>query len=163
MLLDERFYAEHKRSIRAYARKNANTSSDADDLEQEIWLKLLKANVNPSVERAFVYYVARKTFLTQLASKYRHSRIRVIEPSALLDTPKQKFNDTGEMFAESVREVISELPDADIPAFDVILGRTSTKEYCEKLGVREPAARKRIRKLKNRLRNRLMENTNVCH
>ena len=151
----------HEGELRGYLRHRLTDAQAADDVLQDVFVKAMRQGkdfcslANP---RAWLFQVARNALVDRLRVAHRHEPLT----DSLAETLAE---DTEAMapvdaLAECVARTVAELPpeDADILRACNLEGRTQ-RAYAQAHGLSLPAAKSRLLRARQRLRDRL---TNVC-
>lgn len=151
----------HEAELRGYLRHRLSDAEAADDVLQDVFVKAMRQGkdfcllANP---RAWLFQVARNALVDRLRLAHRHEPLT----DSLAETLAE---DTEAMapvdaLAECVARTMAELPpeDADILRACDLEGRTQ-RDYAQAHGLSLPAAKSRLLRARQRLRNRL---ANVC-
>jgi RNA polymerase sigma factor (sigma-70 family) len=123
---------------------------DADDLVQESFLRILRAQASQPVEhpKAFLFTIARNLALNQIRhDRHEHREaLREIDPSAVLDeTPGIPEALVRRQEHELLIQALQQLPDRARQVFTLrrVYG-LSIKEICARLGIAEKTAEAHI-------------------
>lgn len=150
-----RAWRQHKRELRAFLAGRCDSAADAEDLLQEVFLKVVLQGAafchieNP---RAWLFQVARNLLIDRL----RLSRATVELPEDLADEPDAETASVDQL-SQCLPRVLSELSPEDREAIVVcdIEGLTQ-QAYAHRLGLSLPAAKSRVQRARARLQERLV-------
>jgi RNA polymerase sigma-70 factor (ECF subfamily) len=148
--LARRLFDEHGASIRRYFRRLTGDHGEADDLAQEVFLRVVRAapSYEPAErERAWLFRIARNVFLD---GRRREARSPVVDARADAATSATQVVRSG------IREALATLPTEDREAF--LLAEVAGLSYAEiasATGSTVPSVRSRIYRARLALRARL--------
>jgi RNA polymerase sigma-70 factor, ECF subfamily len=148
--LARRLFDEHGSAIHRYFRRLTGDRGEADDLAQEVFLRVVRAAdaYEPSErERAWLFRIARNVFLD---GRRRASRSRVV------DTPADAVVAAAQPVRSGVREALATLASEDREAFLLAeIAGLSYAEIASSTASTVPAVRSRIYRARLALRARL--------
>jgi RNA polymerase sigma-70 factor (ECF subfamily) len=160
----ERLYARHKGSLYRYFLRQCGIAAVAEELFQDVWLKLIKARVNYTVQARFTTYLYRLAH-NRLIDYYR-AQSRAIPavdcddaewaaiPTPACEQPEQQAERRGQ--AECLLQVLSALPETQREAFLLREeGGLSLDAIAEVTGVNRETAKSRLRYAVAKLRQGL--------
>jgi len=164
----EKLYLKHKGGLYRYFLQKCGNASIAEELFQDVWMKLIKARENYEVKAKFstwLYQMARNHFIDH----YRKHSISVsmnqpIQGNELENIPAVNNQQPEQQVeyqqrAETLLQLISALPDEQREAF--LLREEadmSLAEIAEVTGVNIETAKSRLRYAVNKIRNSLNSN-----
>lgn len=162
-----RLYARHKASLYRYLLRQCGQSATAEELFQEIWLKLIAARTGYTVQARFATWLYRIAH-NRLIDHYRASR-RGLPVSYAGDCPEwikvpaptegqPEHQDDRRRQAERLLELLAELPEAQREA--VLLkeeGGLSLEEIAQATGTRRETVKSRLRYALAHLRRGLVD------
>ena len=98
----EKLFAEHRRALQAYFHRRIRTKSDASDLAQEVYVRMLRVSDTDTIRdpQRYLFAVARN----------------LVKEHALLDRRQANFVDIDEA---SVQEQLGDLPSLDSELDDI--------------------------------------------
>ena len=146
-----RAWRAHKVELRGFLAHRAGSTSEADDLLQEVFLKAMlqgQAFCQLDNPRAWLFHVARNL----LVDRMRLDRAQVPLPEDLLaDT--EPVSDPVDLLSHCLPRVLSELASEDREALVACdIQGLSQKEFAQRLGLSIPAAKSRVQRARLRLR-----------
>jgi len=141
--------------LRAFVRQRVRDAADAEDLTQDILVKVFRARGtlrDPHRLEAWIYRTARGAIIDY----YRRRRPTEELPAALADEPAA-FDEVGEAMRRSVRQFVATLPEhyrrplllADVQGWPVA-------RIAQKLGLGESAVKSRLARGRALVRQRLL-------
>lgn len=145
-----RVFEQHGPAVHRYFRRLTGDGASADDLAQEVFLRVVRAGGGYEPlerERAWVFRIARNVFLD-------HRRREARAPFAA--SPVEPVTGAAQAVRSGVREALAALPPEDREAF--LLGEVGGLTYAEiaaATGTTVPAVRSRIYRARLALRGRL--------
>ena len=148
----EGIWAEHESSVRAFVRSRVSNVADADDVVQEVLVKIFKSLETVDSEesvKAWLFQVTRRTIIDHYRTKRPPQSDECPEETAapIDDEEVQRA------LSQCVRPFIDALPDEDralLMAID-IEGR-SQKEYAAEMGISYSTLKSRVHRSRARLR-----------
>lgn len=159
----EALYARHKGGLYRYLLRQCGTAAAAEELFQDVWMNLVRARAQYSVQARFTTYLYRVAH-NRLVDHYRKNS-RVAETShegedgeAIVDPPDERERPQDETLgakrqAGRLIELIAELPEAQREAFLLQQeGAMSVEEIAQATGVSRETAKSRLRYAMARLR-----------
>jgi RNA polymerase sigma-70 factor (ECF subfamily) len=148
-------WSAHEMELRGYLRHRMSDPHEADDLLQEVFLKVLRQGSRfCSVEnaRAWLFQVVRNA----LADKLRVSREHAPLPEELA-SPYIEASSRVDDLAQCLPRALADLSEADRLAITLCdLEGQSQKALAERLGISLPGAKSRIQRARARLQQRLV-------
>jgi len=149
-LVSEHFYER----MLAYVLKKINVLEDAEEVAQEIMLKLVQYKDIDSIENvvAWAYRVASN----RIIDYYRHKskRLNVSLPDHLAE---EKVTDRLQV-SECLAPVVNRMPEADRMLLQAIdFGGTSQKDYAEANGITYSTLKSQVQRARARLREALLD------
>ena len=152
----QRAWRQHKEELRGFLMHRSGCATDADDLLQEVFLRVVLQGADfcrVENRRAWLFQVARNLLVDRL----RLTREQVPLPDDLLaDSPPEIV--PVDLLSHCLPRVLSELSPEDREAivFCDIQGVTQ-RAFAERLGLSLPAAKSRVQRARQRLRNQLAD------
>jgi len=162
----EQLYVKHKGGLYRYLLRKCGNASIAEELFQDVWMKLINARERYEVKAKFstwLYQMAHNHFIdyyrkhsisASMNQNFQDDEVENI-PASTNRQPEQQAE--FQQQAESLLQLISELPDEQREAFllreEAGLGLA---EIAEVTGVNIETAKSRLRYAVNRLRKGLM-------
>jgi RNA polymerase sigma-70 factor (ECF subfamily) len=107
----ERFYADHRDGVFRYLRRIVGATEAAQDLTQEVFLRVSRAGVPESTEigrRAWVFRIARNLALNHVRDNHRRPALVELADAAVPATQELSI---------ALQNAINGLPDADRDIF----------------------------------------------
>ncbi|MCB1776287.1 MAG: RNA polymerase sigma factor [Candidatus Competibacteraceae bacterium] len=160
-----RLYARHKGPLYRYLLRQCGQPAIAEELFQEIWLKLIAARSGYTVQARFatwLYHIAHNRLIDHYRASQRSVPVSYAEdcpewvdvPAPIEEQPEQK--DDRRRRAERLLELLAELPEAQREA--VLLkeeGGLSLEEIAQATGTVRETVKSRLRYALARLRRGL--------
>jgi RNA polymerase sigma-70 factor (ECF subfamily) len=113
----ERLFAEHGRALHAYFLKRLRTKTDAPDLAQEVYLRLLRVNDVDAIRNPQHYlFTVASNLLKEYGAAQQHRRATsvAVDPVALADLPGDSLPLDAELDTDRrlsrLNDVLGELP-----------------------------------------------------
>ena len=148
-------FDRHHRSVFRFLRRMEGSSEDAEDLTQEVFLRVLRAldgYEERQLERAWVFRIARNVWLDHRRGR---GRAPATEPIADGHAERRSANPTS---AIGLDEALARLGDAEREAFLMReVGGLGYVEIGEATGAPPDAVRSRIHRARVALRRTLLE------
>lgn len=156
----ETLYTRHKGPVYRYMLNLCRNEAVAEELFQEVWMKLIKYRETYQVKAKFTTYLYKLAH-NQFIDHYRKQNVRIVvdqsidvddkEPEAYAENPEKQaqINQT----INKLEEILKALPDEQREVF--ILREESgmsVPEIAETLGINQEAAKSRLRYAVNKLR-----------
>ena len=142
--------------LRAFVRRRVRVAADAEDLAQDILVKVFRARGtlrDPHRLEAWIYGTARGAIIDY----YRRRRPTEELPAALADEPAA-FDEVGESMRRSVRMFVATLPDHyKRPLLLADFQGWSVARIAQKLGLGESAVKSRLARGRALVRKRLLD------
>lgn len=154
----EELYARHKGSVYRYMLKLCRNEAIAEELFQEVWMKLIDARHNYVVSAKFTTYLYKLAH-NYFIDYYRKQNIRVVakQSDETIDTLAADYNLEQQVQVEQTIEqfsqVLNSLPEEQREVF--LLKEEagmSLQEIAETTGINYEAAKSRLRYAINKLR-----------
>ncbi len=158
-------YTRHKGALYRYILKLCMNQAIAEELFQEVWMKVINARKNYSVSAKFTTYLYKLAH-NHFIDHYRRQSVRIVsdatqdmdefesdhinlnpEKQAQLDQDIDKFTQAVETLPKEQREVFLLKEEAGM----------SLQQISETLSVNQEAVKSRLRYAFNKLRNALVE------
>ncbi|HIF50796.1 MAG TPA: RNA polymerase sigma factor [Thiotrichaceae bacterium] len=162
----ESLYLKHKGPVYRYMLKLCCNEAVAEELYQEVWMKLIKARENYQVKAKFTTYLYKLAH-NQFIDHYRKQNVRIVEdqsievddvePAQLSGNNPEKQTQTNQAI-NKLSELLDALPNEQREVF--LLREEagmSVSEIAETLGINQEAAKSRLRYAINKLRTGLNE------
>jgi len=157
-------YRRHKGPVYRYMLNLCRNEAIAEELFQEVWMKLINARESYEVKAKFTTYLYKLAH-NQFIDHYRKQNVRiVVEPSVEVEEVEQEAlqqnNPENQTQTNQAINKLSELLDS-LPSEqrEVFLIREETgmsiPEIAETLGINQEAAKSRLRYAINKLRSGL--------
>jgi len=151
----DKLYKRHIKGLYRYLLRKCNNESDAEDLFQDIWVKLYKTRsrfkANASF-KAFLYTIAKNHFIDYYRKKKRHEGIIQINPGYMEEDIVAGENDQPEQQAEMEEQYqmllkcIDALPPEQSEAFRLREeSGLSIDEIAKVVGSKRETAKSRLR------------------
>jgi RNA polymerase sigma-70 factor, ECF subfamily len=158
----ELLYKRHKGGLYRYLLRKCNNQSIAEELFQEIWMKLIKARVNYVVRARFTTWFYRLAH-NHTIDFYRRQNISVIskqpDENNTVEDIKARVQDQPEVRTdvqqqtEKLLQLVNQLPDEQREVFLLREeGGFNISEIAEITGVNAETAKSRLRYAVNKLR-----------
>ena len=142
--------------LRAFIRRRVRDATDAEDLAQDIFVKVFRARGtlrDPRRLEAWIYQTAR----TAIVDYYRRRRPTEELPASLSGEPAA-FDEVGEAMRRSVRALVATLPEHyRRPLMLADFQGMSVAAIARKLGLGESATKSRLTRGRALVRRRLHE------
>lgn len=157
----EAFYREHVRAVRNFLARRTCDPFEAADLTADVFLAALDAcsSYDPSrgQPRAWLIGIARNVLLADQRRRSRDLRVfSRISGRALLDEDAIRRADEiidSQREARSLHAALADLPDGERAVLELVaLDGLSVGEAAQVLGLRAGAARARLHRARNRIR-----------
>lgn len=146
--------------LRAFVRSRVHSAADAEDLTQDVMLKVFRSRHtlrDPAKLEAWLYRTARSTIIDH----YRRRRETAPVTEDLTPTPGPDFDRIGERLQRSVRRFVHALPDTYRRAIELAeLEARPVAEVARTLGLSLTATKSRLARGRELLRSRLFA---CCH
>lgn len=146
-------WKQHAPELRAWLRHRLNQPQDAEDVLQDVFIKALRQKsrfctvLNP---RAWLFEVARNT----LADRWKSARETIELPDDLTAPALEGAPVDG--LTACLPRVLSELKETDRQAIVLCdLGGMSQADYAAQVGLNLSAAKSRLQRARQRLRNQM--------
>lgn len=162
----EVLYLKHKGSVYRYMLNLCRNEAVAEELFQEVWLKLINARESYQVKAKFTTYLYKLAH-NQFIDHYRKQNVRiVVDQSVAVDDVEQaqvsqnnpeKQTETNQTI-NRLSELLESLPNEQREVF--LLREEagmSVPEIAETLGINQEAAKSRLRYAINKLRTGLSD------
>lgn len=162
----EALYARHKGPLYRYLLRQCGAAAVAEELFQDVWLKLIKARSRYTVQARFatwLYTLAHHRLIDHYRARSRGLPVSYLDPEA--DCPPDPGPAPEELVdrrrrAERLLELLAALPEAQREAFLLREeGGLSVDEIAAATGVARETAKSRLRYAVARLRRGLGEPT----
>jgi RNA polymerase sigma-70 factor (ECF subfamily) len=160
----ETLYRRHKDAMYRYLLRQCQNSAIAEELFQDIWLRIVNARQNYSVKASFrtwLYQIAHN----RLIDHYRRQNTRKLESyldnAVLENTASTEVSDpqrivNGQQQATQLLELIADLPEAQREAFLLKEEAGMTlEEIAAATGAKSETVKSRLRYAFNRLRQKM--------
>ena len=160
----ETLYRRHKDAMYRYLLRQCQNSAIAEELFQDIWLRIVNARQNYSVKASFrtwLYQIAHN----RLIDHYRRQNTRKLESyldnAVLENTASTEVSDpqrivNGQQQATQLLELIADLPEAQREAFLLKEEAGMTlEEIAAATGAKSETVKSRLRYAFNRLRQKI--------
>jgi len=157
----ESLYLKHKGAVYRYMLKLCRNEAVAEELYQEVWMKLIKARENYQVKAKFTTYLYKLAH-NQFIDHYRKQNVRIVEdqsievddvePGQLSANNPEKQTQTSQAI-NKLSELLDALPNEQREVF--LLREEagmSMPEIAETLSINTEAAKSRLRYAINKLR-----------
>ncbi len=164
----ETLYARHKGSLYRYLLRQSNSAPVAEELFQDVWLKLIQARSRYTVKARFatwLYTLAHHRLIDHYRARSRGLPVSYREPDPDLDCPPDPAPPPEELvdrrrLAERLLKLLETLPEAQREAFLLREeGGLSVEDIAAATGVNRETAKSRLRYAAARLRRGLGEVT----
>ena len=162
----ESLYLKHKGPVYRYMLKLCHNEAVAEELYQEVWMKLIKARENYQMKAKFTTYLYKLAH-NQFIDHYRKQNVRIVEDQSikvdeveadqLSKNNPEKQTQTNQAI-NKLSELLQALPNEQREVF--LLREEagmSVPEIAETLGIKQEAAKSRLRYAINKLRTGLNE------
>jgi RNA polymerase sigma-70 factor (ECF subfamily) len=149
-------FEEHRRGVFRYLSRIVGTVDAAQDLTQEVFLRVVRSKVpasEPAARKAWVFRIARNLALNHLRDGRRRPRV-----AELVD----RAGPASQELAVVIRQAVAALPDGDREVF--LLRETAGLSYAEialACDLSEDAVRSRLHRARQQLRETLAEPIDV--
>lgn len=147
--------------LRGFVRRRAGDAAEADDILQEIFLRIhtrLGTQRCPECLRAWIYRIAKNAIIDQ--ARRRRPSAPWTDEAAGREDPAAETG-AGERLAGSLRAMVDTLPPDDRMALLLTEFEGLTqRELAGRLGISLSGAKSRVQRARRRLRDRLLE---CCH
>jgi RNA polymerase sigma-70 factor, ECF subfamily len=162
----ETLYVRHKGSVYRYMLNLCRNEAVAEELFQEVWMKLINARESYQVKAKFTTYLYKLAH-NQFIDHYRKQNVRIVsEPSVEVEEIEQdqSSNNNPEKQAQTnqaidrLSELVASLPNEQREVF--LLREEAgmnVPEIAETLGINQEAAKSRLRYAIGKLRTGLSE------
>ena len=152
----EQVVIQFRRQLRAFLRRRVSSEAVADDLLQDVWLKVAKSLSNlPSVREmdSWLYRIARNV----LTDFYRRERTTIDIPDDLPAEPDDStVSNLKEQLNGYIRDVVESLEEPYREALKLTLyDGISQVELAERLGLSVSAAKSRVQRARAEVRKRM--------
>ncbi len=163
----EVLYLKHKGSVYRYILNLCRNEAEAEELYQEVWMKLINARESYQVKAKFTTYMYKLAH-NQFIDHYRKQNVRIVSDQSVevddIEQQGQSSSNNPEKQTQTIQTInkLSELLDA-LPneQREVFLLREeagmSVPEIAETLGINQEAAKSRLRYAISKLRAGLSE------
>lgn len=162
----ETLYLRHKGSVFRYIFNLCRNEAIAEELFQEVWMKLINARKRYQVKAKFTTYLYKLAH-NQFIDHYRKQNVRIVEEQAIdVDNvePEQSRHDNPEkntQISQAINNLSELLVALPREQQEVFLLREETgmsiPEIAETLGINQEAAKSRLRYAIRKLRAGLMD------
>jgi RNA polymerase sigma-70 factor, ECF subfamily len=162
----ESLYLKHKVPVYRYMLKLCRNEAVAEELYQEVWMKLIKARENYQVKAKFTTYLYKLAH-NQFIDHYRKQNVRIVieqsievddvEPDKTSRNNPEKQTQINETI-NKISELLDSLPNEQREVF--LLREEagmSVPEIAETLSINQEAAKSRLRYAINKLRTGLSD------
>lgn len=154
-------WQEHEGELRGYLRHRVGDDAVADDLLQDVFVKAMRHGrgfCTLDKPRAWLFQVARNALVDHLRTRHAHEPLteELVESAAQGDEPMAPIDALSACVARTLGELAPE--DAAILRACDLEGQTQ-RDYAAAHGLGLPAAKSRLLRARQRLRDRL---TRVC-
>lgn len=154
-----RLYEEHGPELRSFLRRHGATPEDADDMVQDVFLKVLMRDVKPESEtlRGFLFVVAKNEWRQLWRRRNRHADWRRKARTDAAANPPPLVSEPSIL---EIHEIVRRVYENDFTSYQrdiflrVLSGWTVTQIAID-LGRSRPAVRQQIHLIRNRVRARL--------
>jgi RNA polymerase sigma-70 factor, ECF subfamily len=160
----EVLYQKHKGSVYRYMLNLCRNEAIAEELFQEVWIKLIKARENYQVKAKFSTYLYKMAH-NQFIDHYRKQNVRVVvDQSVEVESMEQEQSSRNNPEKQTqtnqtinkLSELLESLPNEQREVF--LLREEagmSLSEIAETIGINQEAAKSRLRYAINKLRSGL--------
>lgn len=162
----EVLYARHKGALYRYMLNLSRNEAVAEELFQEVWMKLINARKNYQTKAKFTTYLYKLAH-NHFIDHYRKQNVRIVTDQSIdIDDVEQKENvfnnpekeaETNQTF-NKLSQLLDSLPDEQR---EVFLLREETgmtvPKIAETLGINQEAAKSRLRYAVSKLRSGLSD------
>lgn len=162
----EVLYLRHKGPVYRYMLKLCRNEAIAEELFQEVWMKLIKARESYVASAKFTTYLYKLAH-NQFIDHYRKQAVRIVEDNSVevnatehenqeANNPEKQIH-TNQLM-DRIKKALSELPNEQCEVF--LLREEagmSVPEIAETIGINNEAAKSRLRYAIAKLRSALSE------
>ena len=149
---------DHESELRAFLRKRVSNVIVAEDLLQEVILRLVQQGhkfCSISQPRAWLFRVTRNVLVD-----YNRQQKQTVELSSDIYQPEHDF-DSITLLSECVSRNLARLPESDKDIVECCdLSNNTVKNYAQTQGISLPAAKARLLRARQRLRDAIEQH---CH
>ncbi|WP_158966600.1 sigma-70 family RNA polymerase sigma factor [Paraglaciecola sp. L3A3] len=149
---------DHESELRAFLRKRVSNVIVAEDLLQEVILRLVQQGhkfCSISQPRAWLFRVTRNVLVD-----YNRQQKQTVELSSDICQPEHDF-DSITLLSECVSRNLARLPESDKDIVECCdLSNNTVKNYAQTQGISLPAAKARLLRVRQRLRDAIEQH---CH
>ena len=154
----EQLWLSFQKPLYAFVRKSVQNVADADDIVQDVFIKLMKHPEklsSPNI-KAYLYTTAKNTVIDHYRSQKRQYLADIPEPSIVNDTV-DVTSELIELATCCLHLLINELPDIYRDALtEVDIKGMSQKKYAEELGISYTGAKSRVQRGRELLHDQIM-------
>ena len=155
----DRAWQQHRREILRFLEHRAGSAAEADDLLQEVFVKVLlqgRAFCELDNPRAWLFRVARNLIIDQRRLTTTREPLQPLPDD--LSAPPDAEIEPVDLLSHCLPRVLSELSPEDREAITLCDMQAMTqKDYAARLGLTLPGAKSRLQRARLRLRSRLAE------
>ena len=161
----DRAWQQHRREILQFLEHRAGNVAEADDLLQEVFVKVLlqgRAFCELDNPRAWLFRVARNLIIDQRRLTTTREPLQPL-PDDLSALPAAEIEPV-DLLSHCLPGVLSGLSAKDREAIALCdLQGMAVSDYARQLGLSLPAAKSRLQRARQRLRSRLAKNCRVSY
>lgn len=156
----EALWEAYSRQLLAFIRSRVSDEADAEDLLQEVFLRIhshLCCLPELGKIKSWVYQITRNAIIDY----YRRRRLYEELPETLADEAEEPEEGPAEALAPSLRQIVEELPTRYREALWLTeYEGLNQRELADKLGISVPGAKSRVQRARQMVRDLLLA---CCH
>ena len=161
----DRAWQQHQREIQGFLEHRAGSVAEADDLLQEVFLKVLlqgRAFCELDNPRAWLFRVARNLIIDRRRLTATREPLQPLPDD--LSAPPAAQIEPVDLLTHCLPSVLSRLSAKDREAIALCdLQGVTMSDYARQLGLSLPAAKSRLQRARLRLRSRLAKSCRVSY
>jgi RNA polymerase sigma-70 factor (ECF subfamily) len=156
----EDLWEAYSRQLLAFIRSRVSDEADAEDLLQEVFLRIhthLCCLPELGKIKSWVYQITRNAIIDYYRARRPHEEL----PETLADEAEATEEEPAEVLAPSLRQIVEELPGRYREALLLTeYEGFNQRELAEKLGISVPGAKSRVQRARQMIRDMLLA---CCH